>query len=176
MSAGSFKEVAKRLWGNAVGSGTGSSMSGPAAEALGAAGAALGVIAAIYAAYCVAVMLIQAVYKCTEDEIGLTAMRDVGNCHFIGSYCDSKVLGMCVKKIRSYCCFSSPLSRIIQEQLRKQGDRLGADFRTLAAPRNRGARAFRWKRFDELTRPRFASLRMGSHSRKQREVPKLDHC
>ena len=43
-------------------------MSGPAAEALGAAGAALGVIAAIYAAYCVAVMLIQAVYKCTEDE------------------------------------------------------------------------------------------------------------
>ena len=123
-----FKEVAKKLWGNAAGSGAGSSMSGPVAEALGAAGAALGVIAAIYAAYCVAVMLIQAIYKCTEDEMQLTAMRDVGNCHYIGSYCDSKVLGMCVKKIRSYCCFSSPLSRIIQEQLRKQGDRLGADF------------------------------------------------
>ena len=132
-----FKQAASKLWG-AVGGGAGAGfeMSGPAAEAMGAAGAALGVIAAIYAAYCVAVMVIQAVYKCTEDELKLVSMRDVGNCHYIGSYCANKKLGVCIKKIRSYCCFNSPLSRIIQEQLRKQSDRLGVDFANFGTAKN----------------------------------------
>ena len=134
-----FKEAAEMVWGavgGSSGAGAGGAMSGAAGEAMAAAGAALGVIAAIYAAYCVAIMVIQAVYKCTEDEMQLTAMRDVGNCHYIGSYCADKKLGVCIKKMRSYCCFSSPLSRIIQEQLRKQGDRLGAEFSSFGSAKN----------------------------------------
>ena len=127
-----FKMAAESLWAEAGGGGggmvAGDAMAGAASEALAMAGAALGVVAAIYAAYCVAVMLIQQIYKCTEEEMELTAMRDVGSCHYLGSYCDHKVLGVCVKKYRSYCCFNSPLSRIVQEQLRKQGDLLGPDF------------------------------------------------
>ena len=104
--------------------------------AMAAVGAALGVVAAIYAAYCIAVMLIQSIYKCTEEEMELTAMRDVGSCHYIGSYCANKKLGVCIKKMRSYCCFNSPLSRIVQEQLRKQGDVLGADFSNFGSAKN----------------------------------------
>ena len=127
-----FKEAAN-LIGEAVGGGGGAGAGAAGAEGAagtvgGMASAALGVIAAVYAAYCLAVMIIQAVYKCTEEEMQLTAMRDVGNCHYIGSYCDDKKLGVCIKKKRSYCCFTSPLSRIIQEQLRKQGDVLGPEF------------------------------------------------
>ncbi|MFZ4700708.1 MAG: conjugal transfer protein TraN, partial [Candidatus Methylumidiphilus sp.] len=32
-----------------------------------------------------------------------------------------KVLGMCLEEKDSYCCFGSPLGRIIQEQARMQG-------------------------------------------------------
>ena len=125
-----FKEAGEKLFGEMFGSGGagGGMANGAAGEVMGAMGAALGVVAMIYAAYCAAVMLIQAIYKCTEEELQFTAMLDVGNCHYIGSYCDSKVLGICIKKIRSYCCFNSPLSRILQEQIRKQGDVIGVDF------------------------------------------------
>lgn len=123
-----FKDAAKSMLGELSGAGSTGAMSSQASGTLAAAGTALGVVAAVYAAYCVAVMLIQAVYRCTEDEMQLTAMRDVGNCTYVGAYCDSKVLGVCIKKIRSYCCFNSPLSRIIQEEVRKQGGALGSDF------------------------------------------------
>lgn len=43
-----------------------------------------------------------------------------GQCHYVGEYCASKFLGMCVKKKKTYCCFGSPLARIIQEQGRVQ--------------------------------------------------------
>jgi hypothetical protein len=43
------------------------------------------------------------------------------NCHYVGSYCAQKVpLIGCVQKKKTFCCFSSPLARIIQEQGRPQ--------------------------------------------------------
>ena len=133
-----LKEAGKQLWAETVGSSAASNAAGQAGStgAGAVAGAALGVIAAIYAAYCLAVMIIQAVYKCTEDELKLVSMRDVGNCTYLGSYCVRKRLGFCVKKMRSYCCFTSPLSRIIQEQLRKQGDLLGEEFSNFGTAKN----------------------------------------
>ncbi|SHG13859.1 Type-1V conjugative transfer system mating pair stabilisation [Vibrio gazogenes DSM 21264] len=49
---------------------------------------------------------------------------------FVGSYCKSKVLGACIEKREAYCCFNSPLSRIVQEQVRPQ---LGMSF---GSPKN----------------------------------------
>ena len=121
-------EAIGELIGSSTAGAAGQAGSGASSAVMGAAGAALGVIAAVYAAYVLAVMIIQAVYQCTEEEMQLTAMRDVGNCTYLGSYCKKKRLGFCTKKLRSYCCFSSPLSRIIQQELRKQGDRLGPGF------------------------------------------------
>jgi conjugal transfer mating pair stabilization protein TraN len=44
----------------------------------------------------------------------------MGLCHYVGSYCSDKVLGVCTSKRKSYCCFESKLSRILQEQGRRQ--------------------------------------------------------
>ncbi|MDV5555431.1 conjugal transfer protein TraN [Enterobacter hormaechei] len=44
----------------------------------------------------------------------MNAKRALKNCTYVGSYCKSKVLGACIEKEKAYCCFNSPLSRIIQ--------------------------------------------------------------
>ncbi|MBO8267151.1 conjugal transfer mating pair stabilization protein TraN, partial [Proteus mirabilis] len=79
----------------------------------------------IYTVYVVAMVMIQMVYKCEEDEFTMNAKRALKNCSYVGSYCKSKVLGACVEKREAYCCFNSPLSRIIQEQVRPK---LGQSF------------------------------------------------
>ncbi|UIP27672.1 conjugal transfer mating pair stabilization protein TraN [Photobacterium sp. TLY01] len=79
----------------------------------------------IYTVYVVAMVMIQMIYKCEEDEFTMNAKRALKNCSYVGSYCRSKVLGACVEKREAYCCFNSPLSRIIQEQVRPQ---LGESF------------------------------------------------
>jgi conjugal transfer mating pair stabilization protein TraN len=38
----------------------------------------------------------------------------------VGTYCAKKVLGQCVKKKSSFCCFGSKLLKAFQEQGRKQ--------------------------------------------------------
>ncbi|MBE4620282.1 conjugal transfer mating pair stabilization protein TraN [Vibrio navarrensis] len=74
----------------------------------------------IYTVYVVAMVMIQMIYKCEEEEFTMNAKRALKNCSYVGSYCKSKVLGACVEKREAYCCFNSPLSRIIQEQVRPQ--------------------------------------------------------
>lgn len=94
------------------------------------------VVSAIYTAYVVATMIIQSVYKCTDEEFELISQRDLKNCHYIGSYCKNKKLGVCIEKRESYCCYKSPLSRIINEQIRMQGDILGQEFDGFGTARN----------------------------------------
>lgn len=77
-------------------------------------------IMAAYTAYVVAMMIIQIVWKCEEEEFELNAKRALNSCHQVGSYCKTKVLGACIEKRQTYCCFSSPLSKIIQQQIRPQ--------------------------------------------------------
>lgn len=61
----------------------------------------------------ISVMALQQWLKCGQDEM-LTAMkRKADLCHYVGSYCDSKVLGACVKKKESQCCYVSKLAKII---------------------------------------------------------------
>ncbi|HCJ7277506.1 TPA: conjugal transfer mating pair stabilization protein TraN [Vibrio cholerae] len=79
----------------------------------------------IYTVYVVAMVMIQMIYKCEEDEFTMNAKRALKNCSYVGAYCKSKVLGACIEKREAYCCFNSPLSRIVQEQVRPQ---LGMSF------------------------------------------------
>ena len=57
---------------------------------------------------------------CSREEILLHQRDATGLCHYVGSYCASSVLGVCVTKRKAYCCFESKLSRILQEQGRPQ--------------------------------------------------------
>ena len=47
-------------------------------------------------------------------------LKGSGMCHEVGSYCASSMLGICIQKAKSQCCFNTKLGRIIQEQGRPQ--------------------------------------------------------
>ncbi|SEJ58302.1 Type-1V conjugative transfer system mating pair stabilisation [Azotobacter beijerinckii] len=79
----------------------------------------------VYTAYVVTDMMIKVIWECEKKEFELGAKKETRQCSYVGSYCASKVLGTCVEKREAYCCFSSVVGRIIQEQGRPQ---LGLDF------------------------------------------------
>ncbi len=92
------------------------------------------VVGIIYAIYQIAKMVVQLIFACTEEEVKLNMLKSQRLCTStgeIGNYCSSKVLGACVARKEAYCCFSSPFSRLFQQQARPQ---LGMAFGTPKAP------------------------------------------
>ena len=119
-----FKDTTKDLTADAAGS----EASQQAAEKAGEKAAeevmkniagAASVIMTVYTIYVVAVMVIQAAFPCEPPEFELAAKKSVKSCVEVGSYCAKKALGsVCIEKLKSYCCYNSPLSRIVNQQLR----------------------------------------------------------
>lgn len=120
-----FNNIASELGFGGVGSGGASAAVGEAGQAGATEGAATGALGSViafvgwvYFAYQVANLIVNLVYACEDIEYETVAKRDQKNCHFVGSWCDQKVLGMCTVKKQGFCCFESPLSRILNEQIR----------------------------------------------------------
>lgn len=86
---------------------------------------ALSVIMIAYTIYTITNILVQIIWECEEKEFELGAKKATKVCHFVGSYCADETPFGCIEKRESYCCFNSPLGRIIQEQARPQ---LGTPF------------------------------------------------
>lgn len=57
---------------------------------------------------------------CSREEMLLHQRDAQGLCAYVGTYCSSSFLGVCLTKRKVYCCFESKLSRILQEQGRQQ--------------------------------------------------------
>lgn len=93
---------------------------GQVASAIGTAGNILGTIMGAYTAVMLAYLAIQIIYKCTNDEIQLAVKRQLKSCEEIGAYCKTKVLGQCTELEYSYCCYNSPLSKIVTTQAKPQ--------------------------------------------------------
>lgn len=74
----------------------------------------------IYTIYSILDILVHIIWACEQSEFELGAKRQLKVCHYVGSYCASRAVGVCIEKRDSYCCFNSPLSRILQEQIRMQ--------------------------------------------------------
>lgn len=53
---------------------------------------------------------------CSADENKTVELRDAGKCQSIGDYCSKSTLLGCYEKTETYCCFSSLLARLIQQQ------------------------------------------------------------
>lgn len=125
-----FGEVAKDT---AIDAGVQAGASEAASESIMAnpASSMLGTLMSAYTAYVVTVAVIQMIYSCEKKEFEMNAKRATDSCTHVGSYCKSKILGLCIEKRQSYCCFNSPLSRIIQEQVRGQ---LGQSFGSAKHP------------------------------------------
>lgn len=86
---------------------------------------AANVIMIIYTIYVLTEILVNIIWECEEKEFELGAKKELKVCHFVGSYCASKTPLGCIEKRESYCCFNSPVARILQEQIRGQ---LGSTF------------------------------------------------
>jgi hypothetical protein len=59
---------------------------------------------------------------CSQEEMELKKKKQAGTCHQVGTYCAKrlKIVGVCIKRKKTYCCFNSKLSRIINVQGRAQ--------------------------------------------------------
>ena len=57
---------------------------------------------------------------CSFDEKQLKIKRQKKQCHRLGTYCSNKVLGLCLEKTTTFCCFGSSFLRTLQEQARNQ--------------------------------------------------------
>ncbi|MBT4862685.1 MAG: conjugal transfer mating pair stabilization protein TraN [Gammaproteobacteria bacterium] len=91
-----------------------------ASEIMSNMSSAASTMMAVYAYYQVAMMVIQLVYECEDSEYELAAKRDLKSCNKIGSYCHDDTIFGCLEKRTTYCCYNSPLSRIISDQVRPQ--------------------------------------------------------
>ena len=110
-------ETGEKNAAQALVNGASEETAGMLAETLGTI---VSVVGYVYLAYQVAMLVIQTVYKCETKEFELASNKALRQCHYVGSYCKSKVLGACIEKRQSYCCYKSPLGRILQEQIREQ--------------------------------------------------------
>lgn len=79
---------------------------------------ALSIVGTAYMIYTITTLIIQLIYSCTQDETKLAANRDLKLCHDVGSFCSQKVMGVCTERKESFCCYTSMLSRIMNEQVR----------------------------------------------------------
>ncbi|MCK9172596.1 MAG: conjugal transfer protein TraN [Desulfuromonas thiophila] len=86
----------------------------------GQIGAVISFVGWVYLAYQIANILVQMIWECEEPEFELATKKELKLCTYIGAYCASEVLGACVELRQAYCCFQSPLSRIIMEQAKPQ--------------------------------------------------------
>ncbi len=62
---------------------------------------------------------------CEAHEIELAEARAAGVTHYLGEYCAKRFLGVCRRRDRAWCVFTSELGRILHEQARPQ---LGIDW------------------------------------------------
>ena len=60
-------------------------------------------------------------WYCDNDEFELAVGKQTGTCTHLGSFCQTKILGKCIIKKDRYCCFNSPITRIIRENLDQSG-------------------------------------------------------
>ena len=69
--------------------------------------------------------------ECSEEEKALGEAKKDKLTVSLGTYCAEKVLGVCIRKKKSYCTFDSMLARIVQESGRPQ---LGLNFGSAKHP------------------------------------------
>lgn len=74
----------------------------------------------VYLAYSVGKLLLQIAYRCHEHEYATAGKKKLRSCTLVGIYCSQEVAGVCLQTKTTTCCFSNPLSRILQEQIRRQ--------------------------------------------------------
>jgi len=75
-------------------------------------------ILVVYYVYQILKIIGHILYACTEDELNLGLRRENQECVYLGKYCADEVLGVCVEKRKSFCCFNSMLAALMMAAIR----------------------------------------------------------
>jgi len=85
-------------------------------------------------------VLLTILMSCDQASTETAIKKDMHLCHDVGSYCSTTALFFCWGHTEGYCCFSTLLSRIIQEGARRSsGSAGGIPDPGLPRPHGRGA-------------------------------------
>lgn len=88
---------------------------------VGIGGANVGIYFNPYAfAAAIAIQLVMSAMTCDEEEAKLALKRGAGLCQEIDDFCTQQILGVCITRRRTYCCYNSKLAKIINVQGRAQ--------------------------------------------------------
>lgn len=104
--------------------------------------------------YSIAKIIGHIVFKCEKTELELGTQKKQGNCHYVGNYCAAKAFGTgCIELRESYCCYKTPLARMVAEQIRQKSPEIAGDYGDAKNPRCGGftpaqVAAFDWNKFD----------------------------
>ena len=91
---------------------------------------------------------------CSSSEEALASDFNKGITHYVGTFCSSSFLGICLSEHETFCVFQSKLGRLIQEQGRGQ---LGLDFGTAQNPNCSGLTPQQFAQLD-LSRMDFSAV------------------
>jgi hypothetical protein len=94
----------------------------------------MNIISWAYTAYQIYNMYTQ-LKKCSTGEMILACKNAKNLCHNVGNRCKVKIFGICLQKIKVFCCFNTQLARIIHEQGRPQ---IGLGWGSAKKPKCRG--------------------------------------
>lgn len=84
-------------------------------------------------------------FLCDREDREVDERDDAGLCYFVGTYCSDRILGVCVTRKQSYCCYGSKLVRILNEQGKAQ---LGMQWGTPKEPDCEGFLIAQFQRLD----------------------------
>ncbi len=104
--------------------------------------------------YSIAKIIGHIVFKCEKSELELGVQKKQRNCHYVGNYCSKSAFNIgCIENKESYCCYKTPLARIVAEQIRTKSPSVAGGFGNPSAPSCGGftpvqLAAFDWSQFD----------------------------
>ena len=75
-------------------------------------------IMTIYYVYQIIKIIGHIIYRCTEEELKLGISLAAEQCIYAGKYCHDEVLGICIEKRKSWCCYKSYLSQLFMKEFR----------------------------------------------------------
>ena len=128
---------------NSVGTDGASTVTGAAFG--GIIGSLISFVMWVYLIYQILNLLVQMIWECEEPEFELATKRELKSCTFIGEHCVNDILGSCIEAHEVYCCYDSPLSRILNEQITEQ---LGISYGDLDNPQCEGIPIARMEEVD----------------------------
>lgn len=116
--------------------------------------AALEYVQTVFMIYSIAKIIGHIIFKCERSELELGVQKKQRNCHYVGNYCARKIRFIgCIEKRESYCCYKTPLARMVAEQIRTKAPQIAGDYGNPSGPRCGGftpqqLAMFDWSLFD----------------------------